>query len=1311
MFDQLKKDIRIGDKVKIQLITGKEPEGIVLEISETFILLQTEDGTQNRLFDKLIGGWVVVQKAILNDTLDETERQKNTEKISVRRINLIEKANQFKNSLDKIEVSKSIEPNATIIETRGTTCIASNNKESNILIPNNRIADAKLISELEAFHKGSIIPVVLSMYDRNGKLIINAVALPNSLGNYIDNFIYQLEQGNITQARLIFYIIRNNVQYNKHLHDLIVEIKSTHAEAKNPKNIQVLEKDFTVERKAFKSVEKEINNLIRESKFEFALSQIDKELSHNSLDNKYKSSLLLKKAQIFSSLNNPDASEEAYQELVNFNEKIKAPANNLSHLYTELARLQLLKIEKQLSGLQSIKRALSYNRNNNFALNLLKQFEGKSLKNDPLLDEQESADDHLLIQVEEDTNEISKMIDLDIKEHKYTHPEILKSGSKPTPYIAKLILEEAKENREGELAERYPLYLEAAKAFSELNVGSYDFQDFLEAVAFYSMLKGNSIFIDFKNRIFNNDIEVEKLRRLKDSACSYYLESLNLLSNIDPNLLLTILSNYLKVNMANYYVESKNMLDFRLIFKGQFADVFTACLRNKNKDIERIAYQTILSVGASSILAWNELSKLDKGTSRLYLEFKYDHNKKRIYTLLNSLNQSSVSHELNPKDFLKSIFVDKRKTQESLQFQISKIFNVEIEPHSIGTLSIEWDKFGQFEFLFTDTDREIKNEIDDLFQILKPYLNRGQSERTNILIKSRSIIERQLRFINDNTTYYGRTFFYGLLTKWRREIDSLLDEKISQSFPSLELSIDPPYFIKTNDEISAPLIIKNIGEATSEGFTLNIKYESTEYEDSVEWLFDSEVEIPSNGKIETSIAVPPQLLKDSKAIELRIEAVAIYQNKDLNPKIFEFTIEEEPESVLTHDDIPWRDGKIPQENLFKGRRKLIADLAQHYLSIEKDKPYILYGLTRTGKSSILEYLRKDIEGDTFISQGRELTVITFSWDLSQAASFKKAADFWEYILYEQTFEVFRKYSQNHGLSISDLKIDENVRAKDFKILLEYIGSKNLYPIFFVDEFSFIKTLIDDLTVNTAFLHTLRQFSLNDMASFIFAGTYDIKDLIKNPKYGITGQLVNAIEEQVNEISDTAAEELIQVINSKLSFTPEAIDHIKFLSGNVPYFIQIICKSCGYYAAENKRRHIGYPELEKVLRILIGKEPSSDKSLVKKLPETIFQNNQYSPSDPKEVSVLISSLTHFNKDRIDDPRGVSFAELQKLWADKGIIGFRQKLADAIQLLKEKKIIIQNEDEGIPVYKLSVDLFRRWWSHQNPDINLTLTTLTE
>ena len=64
---------------------------------------------------------------------------------------------------------------------------------------------------------------------------------------------------------------------------------------------------------------------------------------------------------------------------------------------------------------------------------------------------------------------------------------------------------------------------------------------------------------------------------------------------------------------------------------------------------------------------------------------------------------------------------------------------------------------------------------------------------------------------------------------------------------------------------------------------------------------------------------------------------------------------------------------------------------------------------------------------------------------------------------------------------------------------------------------------------------------------------------------------------------------------------------------------------------------------------------------------------------------------------------------KLWAKKNIQAFRSKLAEAIELLLEKKVILQYEDDGLPVYKLSVDLFRRWWGQHHNDLTREIDTI--
>lgn len=1306
MFEIFKKDIKVSDTVKLFLVTGKEPQGIVVEIGENYVLLQYNDNTQNRFFDKLIGGWEIISKPKI------IEQNKTTFDENINKGEILDAAISLSK---KIEINNEfIRPNANIIEVRATTCVASNQEYNKILIPNNKIYQPELQNEIEAFEIGTIIPVVVVCYSKDGRnAICNSIAKPQNLSVFADELVSYIENNEFEKACLSLFIITANITKRPPEIRVLKKYCKYFNQKDNQRGFKIIDiktPENSESRKVFKQIEKKINDLIRHQNYIEALKSIDEELNQNTIDLKYKSSLLLKKAQIYSSLNNPILSEKSYQELINFNEIIKSPYNNLSHLYTELARLQAQNIDKHLQALSSVKKALELNPNNNFAINLLRQFEGKTVNVDHIITNKET-DENLLIETDDDTTAISKMIYIDIKEHKYTHPDIIRNGEKPTPFIAKVILEEAKNAQGVHMSERYPLYLEAAKAFSELNIGSYDLQDYLESVAYYSMLKGNSLFLQFRNSLVNKSESVFKLIRLSDSACSYYIESLNLLSNIDSKLLVTILANYLRLKLAVYYIGKDSKIDYNELFKGNFAIVFKECIKSRNKEIESIAYKVIVDCGASSICAWNNLYDHPYGTKVLYGDFSISSRKKEIYTLINQNEESNINIELKPGEFLKNSFLNRRYSVKSFVESLNNVMNIDLEPHNLPQLVSEWSVIKGFSKFLSSTDLEVKNEIDKIIELLKPYLNRGERERLNILIQSRSIIEKQLRFINDNTTFYGRTFFFGLLSKWKKEVDALLEEKVTQSYPQLEISIDPPNYIVTDNEITAPIIIKNNGEATAEGFELNIHCESIVYEDSIDIPYKSDIEIPSGGKIETSFVIAPNLLKDSKAVEIIIDISPIYQKKTLSALRYEFTIEEEPKSILRYEDIPWSEGKIPPEHLFKGRKKLIADLAQHYLSVEKHKPYILYGLTRTGKSSILEYLKKDIEGDTFLRKGKEILVVTFSWDLSEAANFMRASDFWNYILYQQTFEELEAFAVKYNFDISGLKIKENVRAKDFKPILEYLNNINIYPIFFIDELSFIKTLIDNGTINSAFLHSLRQFSLNELASFIYAGTYDIKTLIRDERYGITGQLVNTIEEQVNEINDHAAEELIGVIDDKLSFTPEAIEHIKFLSGKVPYFIQIICKSCGYYASENNRRVIGFPEVEKVVKILIGEIPSSSKSLVKKLPENAFQNNQLSTTDPKEVAVLISSIVHFNRNRVTDPRGVGFNELQKLWSDTKISAFRPRLADAINLLKEKKIICQEEDEGIPVYKLNVDLFRRWWSIHHPDINLILTTLVE
>ena len=1247
-----------------------------------------------------------------NDEVTIGKYETNWDLIDIEQLKLL--VDGIKTTLSSQEKNLIISSNATVREVIKRSFRVNADKQPRLNVRTATVIERGLLSDLKSFNIGDALPVVLYYHDLYNPDVVFLTLSPNTIAGYIDVLKSAICERHYKEAKSLCYFLLsqiNNGDARSKIFTLVRLLKPVNAfikeKAESLKAPNKMPKDY-------KQIEKQLNLLIKEGRHLDAISVIDETLDDSNIDSKYKSSLLLRKAQAYSSIKDYEQAKLTYIDLVSFKEAIGGDSNNLSHLFTELARLQAVDKSSYDDARESAEKALKYNPQNKYAAILLEQIKTGNYTTvlaSSKVSIPTEEDKELLLDSEESALTISKMIDIDIKEHKYSNELIIANGGVPTSIIADNILAKAKLYKSPDLGERYPIYLEAAKAFSELPVGSYDFSKYIEAVAYYAVYKGNYLF-----RKFNDDIKrtassnVNNLKRLRDSACSYYVESLNLLTNANAKMLNMILCNYIKLNVAVINAEKNQDVDL----SGNFNKVFLTCINSEDPSINEVVWKTIIVVGAASSNAWNRLwgDRMPKKARDIdwRIEFKKAINDRTkqtdIYEIINKQNHSNIDILLNPGNFLKKALHYRQQRITQFSDLLSKIAKEELNLHLLSPIEELWSSLKQFSDLLNETETETKDIIDNLLLVLKPYINRYDSERRNILYQVQNKIDDQLSFISNNTTYYGRTFFFPLLRKWKRTVMNLMEKKIAYTLPQLCVVPDPPYIVDIEGRKVVNLIVKNEGESTAEGCVMipNVVDLSTGI--SMESKKTYMNEIPAGSLVEVPMNLPSDL-QEVRLIKLSMSIAALYQGKEQDSKVFDFTIETEPISSLKYEDIPWNDGPIPVEQMFKGRKQIIDMLVRHYTSIEKDKPYILYGLTRTGKSSILKYLMAALNERTTMINGEGCKIATFYWDLSEAASFGNEADMWEYLLFEQLYLYLDHYLSKEDLQEFDMP--ERPRAKDLSKTLSFLHKKSIYPMFFVDEFSFIKVLMDNSVVNPAFLHTLRQFSFEGKAAFIYAGTYDVDALLEDPQYGITGQLVGCKKEQVNEIDRESAEELIQVLGDKLRFTEEAVEHIHRLSGDVPYFVQMICKFCGFYAVENKRAIIGYPELESVIKVLTGEKESTESSLVKTLPENVFQNNMFSPADPKEVNVLISSIVYFNQNNTERPRGVSMIELQELWANKNISAYRPKLADSIELLKKKKVLLDDMDEELPVYSLTVDLFRRWWSVHHPDITLEIDTI--
>ena len=556
-------------------------------------------------------------------------------------------------------------------------------------------------------------------------------------------------------------------------------------------------------------IENRINGLLQSGKAIEALALINDYLKQDNCVGKFKSSLLLKRAQTYSALSDYEAAKVAYTELIEYNETIKSPTNNLSHLYTELARLQNLTEESKDVILSTLTKALKYNPSNSYASTLFEQINSGNYQ----IKTNNTEDNQLLLDSEELSTTISKMIDIDIKEHMFSHEKIIKNGGASTPSIAKSIYEEAKRTKDVDMSERYPVYLEAAKAYSILPVGSYDIQEYLESVAYYAILKGNSLFIRFKKILAEDNPDIVMLTHIKDSACSYYIESLNLLSNIEGEHLLTILANYLKMNIALVNVQKGDKPNI----SGQFNKVFFNCVSSSDANINLIAWATIVAVGTASPKAWNKLFWIKGGTGGLYNVMNYPEKRQSIYSILNRINDDPINTDLPPGEFLKRSFANRTKRNKQFREVLAKVLKTDFNIHMLTSLDALWKGIPDYMDLLSETDQESKKTGDKVLRNLLPYTSRqSQIERTNLLYQAQDDLEKQITFINDNTTYYGRTFFFPLFTKWRTIIQQNLKEKISKTLPVLQVIPDPHYILKDGADLLVNLIIKNIGESTAE---------------------------------------------------------------------------------------------------------------------------------------------------------------------------------------------------------------------------------------------------------------------------------------------------------------------------------------------------------------------------------------------------------------------------------------------------------------------------------------------------------------
>ena len=613
------------------------------------------------------------------------------------------------------------------------------------------------------------------------------------------------------------------------------------------------------------------------------------------------------------------------------------------------------------------------------------------------------------------------------------------------------------------------------------------------------------------------------------------------------------------------------------------------------------------------------------------------------------------------------------------------------------------------------------DSFTEIINQFKPYLERREAEKGAIvahLIEELKDIRDSLR---ERPTYWGRIGFEPLINNWLDSLQRLQARRYGSIQPKIVVEADPPTI---NQAGLVNFILKNVGAAATEKLVATIIF-SNNADNSFTKKIIKEKSIPAGDIDSLIIELEKQELSklvDPFEVTIRIETnfrdqILLFQDK--------LTISKSRFIPFTIEELPWNETVQVKPDLFKGRDELISKLAEHYLSNNRYETYILYGLTRYGKSSIHRFLSERIKLKIIESEMGEKRYLPFAWSFAKAAGCGNAKDMWNYFIRDCILDkiqefVTKKEIPERVINKPELKKflnrQQDLRSTHFSRILKSLNEEGYLAFISIDEFTFYTEMIDKGMVSPSFLQQIREITIDEKtASFIFAGIYDLIEILREPKYGITSQLANCVQYQVGPIDSRSSEELIQIIKHKLRFTSEATKYIQFASNNIPHFIQMICRRCGWYAVATQRNVIGLPEAELIISSLSGELKQELPGGVKPL-EGQFRDTQYRPQELYNNAVL--STIAIKSKGMKTPRGISREEMIQTWGahrtskskrDTPIGNFLPKLTNSLESLTQRGVLVIEDFEDFPMYRIGVDLFRRWWATQYPSLESELDKL--
>jgi hypothetical protein len=583
-------------------------------------------------------------------------------------------------------------------------------------------------------------------------------------------------------------------------------------------------------------------------------------------------------------------------------------------------------------------------------------------------------------------------------------------------------------------------------------------------------------------------------------------------------------------------------------------------------------------------------------------------------------------------------------------------------------------------------DKHRINSINDILKNLFEFSTQSTFEDRE---RYYNIVGSQISSIQSEIETSPTEFSFNILRHQLENLTNILENEfklvIQTSKPIIKINILGESIILDNNVVTTSFNISNKkGSAPISWFVLGINNsegidfdnENNENNQSLKGGEDKTLKL----KIHVSNEIKEQGAFNLNVIfnyKIRGSEEVITINENLSVRLYS---EDEFDEILNPFLASADSGPVQDEKMFYGRNEFIDNVKNSVLG-SSSKCIIIYGQKRSGKSSVLFHLKKQL------NQSAKAFCISFS--LGEIVDDLSAQTFYYKILSEIEDSLDALSNENYNIpifkapSLLELKEAPSLIFNDYmkifrKECAATTGWENKSFVLLIDEFTYIYTAIQKKFLSEQFMKTWKSFVEKSFFNSILIG----QDIMPKFKMAYQNEFGIAEDKRLSYLSKVDAVKLIEEPiwdkkRNRTRFIGTATDVILDYTSSNPYYIQIFCARLVEYMNSQKAISATEADVYEVAQTFIKGEQSL----------SIDKFDNLITAGDADIEIFET------KDILKILREISFASKNLDCCSRESISLKDKE-------KEDKILIDLKNREViscpqpGYYKIKVRLFKEW-----------------